>query len=256
LVALAHDIAVATHGRGFWILDDIEPLRQAREVHDAAHLFKPQRAWRFRWNKNTDTPLPQDEPAGQNPPDGAIIDYWLPASAASVALEILDTDGNLVRRYSHDDPIAAIVDTGNVPASWIRPQRVLSTRPGMHRFVWDLYYPPVPAKPTSYPIAAIAHDTPPSPSSPLAMPGNYTARVTVDGRVLTQPLTLTMDPRVTTSREGLAQQFAASMKVYARLREKPEDETLRSLLDRLQDADTAPSEQLMRAVEEVTRNTP
>jgi len=88
------------------------------------------------------------------------------------------------------------------------------------------------------------------------MPGNYTVRLTVDGRALTHPLTLTMDPRVPTSREGLAQQFAASMKVYARLREKPEDDTLRSLLDRLQDADTAPSEQLMRAVETVTRNTP
>jgi photosystem II stability/assembly factor-like uncharacterized protein len=251
LIVHDDDIAVATHGRGFWILDDIEPLRQARDVRDAANLFQPQRAWRFRWNKNTDTPLPQDEPAGQNPPDGAIVDYWLPSSASAVTLEILDAAGNLVRRYSHDDPIPPIADTGNVPASWIRPQLVLSTKPGMHRFVWDLYYPPVPAKTPSYPISAILHDTPPTPSSPMALPGNYTIRLTVDGRVLTQPLTLTMDPRVTTPREGLAQQFAESMKVYQRLREKPEDETLRSLLERLQAADTAPSEQLVRAVEEV-----
>lgn len=257
LIVHDDDIAVATHGRGFWILDDIEPLRQARDARDTAHLFKPQRAWRFRWNKNTDTPLPVDEPAGQNPPDGAIVDYWLPSSATAVTLEILDADNNLVRRYSHDDPITPIADTGNVPAYWIRPQRILSTQPGMHRFVWDLHYPPVPAKTATYPIAAILHDTPRDASSPLAMPGNYTIRLTIDGRVITQPLTLQMDPRVTTPREGLAQQFAESMKVYARLREKPEDETLRSLLDRLQAADTTPSTQLVRAVEEaLARNTP
>jgi photosystem II stability/assembly factor-like uncharacterized protein len=251
LIVHDDDIAFATHGRAFWVLDDIEPLRQARDPRDTAHLFQPQRAWRFRWNKNTDTPLPQDEPAGQNPPDGAIVDYWLPSSASTVTLEILDAAGNLVRRYSNDDPIPPIGDTGNVPASWIRPQRILSTKPGMHRFVWDLYYPPVPAKTPSYPISAILHDTPPTPSSPIAMPGNYTIHLTVDGRVLTQPLTLAIDPRVTTPREGLAQQFAEAMKVYLRLREKPEDETLRSLLERLQAADTAPSVPLARAVEEV-----
>jgi hypothetical protein len=122
----------------------------------------------------------------------------------------------------------------------------------MHRFVWDLHYTPVPAKTTSYPIAAIIRDTPPDASSPFAMPGNYTVRLTVDGRTSTQPLTLVMDPRVKTSREDLLLQFTESMKVYERLREKPDDETLRSLLDRLQSADTAPSEQMVRAVGEVT----
>ncbi len=252
LIVHDDDVAVATHGRGFWILDDIEPLRQARDVREAAHLFRPQRAWRFRWNKNTDTPLPPDEPAGQNPPDGAIVDYWLPASASDVTLEILDSGGDLVRRYSNHDPVAPIADIGQVPASWIRPQRPLPAQPGMHRFVWDLRYTPIPGKTPSYPIAAIIRDTPPTPSSPLAMPGNYTVRLTVDGRALTQPLKLDMDPRVTTPREGLEQQFTESMKVYLRLREKPEDATLRSLLDRLQSADTAPSTQLVAAVAEVT----
>jgi photosystem II stability/assembly factor-like uncharacterized protein len=253
LIVHDDDVAVATHGRGFWVLDDIEPLRQAVDARDAAHLFKPQRAWRFRWNKNTDTPLPADEPAGQNPPDGAIVDYWLPAPASSVTLEILDGAGNLVRRHSSSDPIAPIVDTGNVPAYWIRPQRVLSTQPGMHRFVWDLYYPPVPRKTLAYPISAIVHDTPPDATSPLAMPGTYSVRLTVDGRTLTQPLQLDIDPRVKTPREGLAEQFAQSMKVYERLRENPDDDTLRSLLDRLQAADTAPSTQLVQAVEETLR---
>lgn len=253
LIVHQDDVAVATHGRGFWILDDIEPLRQARDVRDTAHLFKPQRAWRFRWSKNTDTPLPADEPAGQNPPDGAIVDYWLPSSASTVTLEVLDSAGALVRRYSSNDPVPPTADTGNVPAYWIRPERVPSTRPGMHRFVWDLRYTPVPRKTPSYPIAAIPHDTPLTPSSPLALPGTYNVRLTVDGRVLTQPLVLQMDPRVKTPAEGLAQQFTESMKVYTLLREKPEDDTLRSLLDKLQDADTAPSEQLVRAVEEVSK---
>jgi photosystem II stability/assembly factor-like uncharacterized protein len=252
LIVHDDDVAVGTHGRGFWVLDNIEPLRQARAARDAAYLFKPQHAWRFRWNKNTDTPLPPDEPAGQNPPDGAILDYWLPRSASDIALEIIDGAGSVVRRYSSRDVIAPIVDTGNVPAYWIRPQRALSTTAGMHRFVWDLHFPPVPEKKPSYPISAIVHDTPLTPSSPLAMPGDYTVRLTVDGRALTQPLTLQMDPRVKTPREELAQQFDASMKVYAKLRENPEDETLRSLLERLQAADTAPSTQLMQAVEEVT----
>jgi photosystem II stability/assembly factor-like uncharacterized protein len=250
LIVHDDDVAVATHGRGFWILDNIEPLRQARDARSAAHLFKPQRAWRFRWNKNTDTPIPPDEPAGQNPPDGAIVDYWLPALASSATLEILDSDGKLVRRYAHDDPAPPPADTGNVPAYWIRPERPLPTNPGMHRFVWDLHYTPVPAKPTSFPIAAIIGNTPPDASSPLAMPGNYTVRLTIDGRVLTQSLTLSMDPRVKTPREGLLQQFTESMKVYERMREKPDDATLRTLLDQLQSADTAPSDALIKAVEE------
>jgi photosystem II stability/assembly factor-like uncharacterized protein len=253
LIVHDDDVAVGTHGRGFWILDDIEPLRQARNLGHAPQLFRPQRAWRFRWNKNTDTPLPPDEPAGQNPPDGAIIDYWLPAPASDISMDIVDRAGNVVRSYSSHDPLQPLVDTGNVPAYWIRPQRVLSTQPGMHRFVWDLYYPPVPEKKPGYPISAIVHDTPPTPSSPLAMPGDYSVRFTVDGHVAIQPLVLQMDPRVKTPREGLAQQFAASMKVYAKLRKNPDDEALRSLLDKLQSADTAPSTQLMKAVDELTR---
>ncbi|HJQ38387.1 MAG TPA: glycoside hydrolase, partial [Thermoanaerobaculia bacterium] len=132
LVLHEDDVVVATHGRGFWILDDIEPLRQTPQL-----LYKPQRAWRFRWNKNTDTPLPADEPAGQNPPDGAIIDYYLASPASEVTLEILSSDGSLIRRYSSRDLAAPPADTGNVPWYWIRPPRVLSTTTGMHRFVWD-----------------------------------------------------------------------------------------------------------------------
>jgi photosystem II stability/assembly factor-like uncharacterized protein len=100
LVIKDDDLVVGTHGRSFWILDDVTPLRQRAAMNPAApFLFAPQSAWRVRWNKNTDTPLPPDEPAGQNPPDGAIINYWLPAEAKTVTLEILDAAGTVVRRY-------------------------------------------------------------------------------------------------------------------------------------------------------------
>ncbi|HUR82579.1 MAG TPA: glycoside hydrolase, partial [Thermoanaerobaculia bacterium] len=162
LVLHDDDVVVGTHGRGFWILDDIEPLRQNRVVSlNAVHLFKPQRAWRFRWNKNTDTPLPADEPAGQNPPDGAIIDYYLASPASEVTLEVLDASGALVRRFSSRDEAAPPQTTGNVPWYWIRPQHALSGGQGMHRFVWDLHYAPFPPKTPSYPIAAVPRDTAP-----------------------------------------------------------------------------------------------
>src|SRR5207245_7332498 len=106
------DLAVATHGRGFWILDDIEPLREPSPA--GVHLFRPQQALRVRWNGNSDTPLPPDEPRAPNPPDGAILDYFLPAPAA-VTLEILDGRGKLVRRFSREDPQPLLRDAGNVP---------------------------------------------------------------------------------------------------------------------------------------------
>src|SRR5205085_8853695 len=134
------DLIAGTHGRGVWILDDIEPLRQFESIHDQARLLSPAPAWRFRWNKNTDTPLPPDEPAGQNPPEGAIIDYYLPpAPTAFVALDILDSTGNVVRHYSSTDPSVPPADSDSVPGYWIRPPQKLGTGAGMHRFVWDLH---------------------------------------------------------------------------------------------------------------------
>jgi hypothetical protein len=220
LIIKDDDIVVATHGRGFWILDDIEPLRQASAASSDAYLYKPAQAWRFRWNKNTDTPLPPDEPAGQNPPDGAIIDYYLsgtPPPSAAVTLEILDSAGKLVRRYSSTDKADPPKDEGQIPWYWIRPPRVLSTAPGMHRFVWDLHYTPAPGMERTYPIAAIFHDTPPNPTSPWVMPGQYTIRLTANGRSTTQPLIVKMDPRVKTPPSVLQQQLDLSMAVYNRV---------------------------------------
>jgi photosystem II stability/assembly factor-like uncharacterized protein len=255
LVLHEDDIAVATHGRGFWILDDIEPLRQSRA---SSALLAPQRTWRFRWNKNTDTPLPADEPAGQNPPDGAILDYVLDAPASLVTLEIVDAAGSVIRRYSSADAVTQPVDTANVPKLWIRPQRALPVTRGMHRFVWDLHYTPAPGARLSYPIAAVRGDTAPSYSSPWVMPGTYTVRLTVDGKVSSQPLTVQMDPRVKASPGELAQQFELSMKAYGWLQklgdsenETPLKAAAATLLETLQQADAAPSQQVIAAMAEL-----
>src|SRR5262249_42891197 len=150
-----------------------------------------------RWNMNTDTPLPPDEPAGKNPPDGAIIDYYLgePASGP-VTLEILDRAGALVRRYADDDPVEPLDPALNIPAYWVRPAQVLSSAPGMHRFLWDLHHPPLTRARIDYPIQAVLHDTVPAPTSPWVTPGTYTVKLTVKGKSYSQPLTLRMDPRV------------------------------------------------------------
>jgi hypothetical protein len=129
---------------------------------------------------NPDTPLPPDEPAGQNPPDGAIVDYYLGSAASGlVTLEILDSAGKLVRRYSSDDPVPPADPALAIPVYWVRPAQTLSNQPGMHRFLWDMHYAPLPSERPDYPMQAIYRDTPPAPSSPWVMPGSYTAKLTV-----------------------------------------------------------------------------
>jgi photosystem II stability/assembly factor-like uncharacterized protein len=220
LVVHRDDVVVGTHGRSFWILDDISPLRQlSADVAAApAHLFEPQMAYRYRRSTATDTPLPPEEPAGKNPPDGAILYYHLKTkSSGPVILEIFNDKKGLVRRYSSADLTEPVAEGElNVPLYWLRPPQVLSAEAGSHRFAWDLYYTPLDGGRgrRSYPISAIYGDTPPSPTSPLAHPGAYTVRLTVDGRRCEQPLTLKMDPRVKMPPEGLAQQFTLSMNCY------------------------------------------
>ena len=207
------DLIVGTHGRSFWILDDITPLRQlsAELAKAPATLYKPEEATRFRWNRNTDTPLPPDTPAGKNPPDGAILDYYLAAASSTpVTLEILDAANHLVRRYASTDkpePLEKIAAANPIPMYWVRPQQILSAASGMHRFVWDVHYAPPDALNHEFPISAIIHDTPQLPLGAWAMPGKYTVKLTVDGQTYTQPLTVRMDPRIKTSEADLRKQF-------------------------------------------------
>ena len=234
VIVKGDDLIAGTHGRGIWILDDITPLRQMTDDAVQAfrpataglkprttldRLFKPQIAYRVRQNTNTDTPIPPDEAAGTNPPDGAIINYALAsASSGPVTLEILDAAGKSVRRYASSDrsenPDAS---TAPVPLYWYRAPQALSGSAGMHRFLWDNHYQPIPGGGGGrggLPIAAVPHDTVPAPSGPWAAPGVYTVKLTVDGKSYTQPLTLKMDPRVTTPALGLAQQFTLSKQLY------------------------------------------
>ena len=215
-----NDLAVATHGRGFWILDDITRLRQLDDkvVAGNAYLFAPELTYRVRWDTNTDTPLPPDVPAGQNPPDGAILDYYLKSAASGpVTLEIVDSNGKTVRRFSSADAPPAPDPQLNIPKYWLRPPQRLSNAAGFHRFLWDMHYAPVPGIKPEYPIAAVPENTAPQPTSPWIMPGKYTVVLTANGQKYTQPLTVEMDPRVRTPLAGLQEQFDLSNEVYADL---------------------------------------
>jgi photosystem II stability/assembly factor-like uncharacterized protein len=200
-----NDLIVATHGRSFWILDDISPLREASGTLAGtdAHLFTPPPAYRVQRDTYTDTPLPPDEPAAANPPDGAIIDYYLRRIASSpVTLEILDARGQLVRKFSSaDQPDVTEADLKKqlIPLYWLRSFRALPSGAGMHRWVWDLHYPPPDSTRHDYPISAIPEDTPRYPLGPTVLPGSYTARLTANGKTYTAAFTVKMDPRVNIS---------------------------------------------------------
>jgi len=286
LIVHGDDVAVATHGRGFWILDNITPLRQLARSPERlalpsdtrsaslsgerrAILFKPAVAYRLRRNQNTDTPLPPEVPAGQNPPDGAMIDYYLAADAPGpVTLEITSASHNVVRRYSSADPPEPYDEKSiNVPMYWARPPRTLAASKGMHRFVWDLRYPRPGAVQRDFPISAIIHDTPLEPLGVLAVPGTYTVTLTVDGKTFTQPISVKMDPRATITPLGLTQQFTLATKLVdlmdktyaaaislepqaARRREDLEalNGDLSTAYDAVEGSDRAPTAQATRAV--------
>jgi photosystem II stability/assembly factor-like uncharacterized protein len=234
------DLVAGTHGRGFWILDDVTPLRQAAALRAAeraraAYLVKPVTAVRVRFGMNPPTPWPPEVPAGENPPPGAILDYYLASDAAGpVTLEILDTTGRVVRTYSSTDPVPAVhpaldpvaynklcqetptaPDCG-LPLYWPAPPMVISTRAGMHRVWWDMRYDPIGdgGGGRGGGGAAVPRRTYPSVNAPWAPPGPYTVRLAVDGKSYTQPITLRLDPRVTTSAAGLATLASLTREMY------------------------------------------
>jgi len=218
---LCSDLVAGTHGRGFWILDDVIPLRQAAEAAAAsnAYLFKPATAIRIRFGTNDPTPWPPEWPAGENPPAGAVIDYYLPSDASQVKLDILNVQGKVVRTYSSTDP-ARNPDPATDPVAynkicqqtptaldcglsldWPAPHQVLKTSAGMHRFTWDMHYDPLPGaggggRGGGGGEGAVPHRTYPSVDSPWIAPGQYSVRLTANGQSLTQPIAVKMDPRV------------------------------------------------------------
>ncbi|MGA3185488.1 MAG: glycoside hydrolase [Bryobacteraceae bacterium] len=216
---MCSDLVAGTHGRGFWILDDVTPLRQEAEAAAAtsAYLFKPATGIRIRFATNDPTPWPPEMQAGENPLPGAIVDYYLPSAAGEVKLEFLNTQGKVIRTYSSADKVASpdpavdpvaynkicqatptAPDCG-LPLYWPAPQQVLKNSAGMHRFWWDMHYDPIPGGGgggRGGANGAVPHRTYAGVNSPWVAPGAYTVRLTANGKTLTQPIVIKMDPRV------------------------------------------------------------
>jgi photosystem II stability/assembly factor-like uncharacterized protein len=194
LVVHGDDLLLATHGRGFWVLDNITPLRQllSEVANSTAFLFSPTDVFSIVPGSDYGTPQPRDEALAENPPFGAMIDYYLKSNAAgAVTLEILDPAGDIIRRYSSDDKPAPIdPDKLNIPTYWIRNREALSGAAGMHRWVWDLH----PASPASARAGALESFFF-GGRGPAVLPGTYTVRLTVEGKTYTRPLAVRPDPR-------------------------------------------------------------
>ena len=216
-----NDLIVGTYGRGIWVLDDFAVLRQLNgaAATEPAHLFKPSDAVRVRRNVMYNTPFPREVPQAPNPPDGAIMYYSLGAKPSSeITIEVLDARGSVVRRMSSAPP-RAVRETARPPmeSSWLAPGRGLPANVGLNRANWDLRYDPPPAFAHSFEFNGNPGVTPMAPEGPLALPGLYTIRLTVDGKHYTQPLTVERDPRSRVSRAAVAAQHALVMRLYAGL---------------------------------------
>jgi photosystem II stability/assembly factor-like uncharacterized protein len=226
-----NDLVASTYGRGFWILDDVSPLRQARAVaaaHAPAFVFRSAPVSRIRWDNTQDTPLPPEMKVGDNPLEGAIVDYYLAAPAdGDLTLTITDAAGHTIREYSS---VAPPVDTTmpNVPEYWLAPPAVLSKTAGMHRVSWDLRYADPPALNFGYSGTmldyreytlnwhALPGQTPRSTLvGPMVLPGTYTATLTAGGQRYAQTITVTQDPRVTVAPTALAAQFRLQQRMVA-----------------------------------------
>ena len=225
LAIQGQDLILATHGRSFWVLDDIGPLRQFRATMQSgdATLLPPSPATRVSRSTGSDTPLQPDEPAAPNPPDGAVIDYFLPRDAKkTLSIEILDAAGAVVRTASSADPAAFSPERlarELIPAYWIRMTPPPATTAGMHRWVWDLHYSPPRTVQRGFPISATPGDTPEEPLGPVAAPGTYRVRLSIADRHWESSLQVIADPRVTATAADFAAQFASARRVAAALDE-------------------------------------
>jgi len=256
LVIKDDDLVIGTHGRSFWILDNISSLRQLNaSTKNQVALFKPQVATRVRWNMNTDTPLPPEEPAGENPPDGAMIEYYLPnATNDIVQIDILNQQKEVIRTFKSNDTLYKIPDV-NIPLYWIRPQKIVSNQSGMHRLLWDMKYTPLNL-PVSYPMTAVKNNTAPDATAPWVLPGTYTVRMTIGSKTLEQPLEIKMDPRVKTALNDLQRQHQLSKACYEARKQTmnkyPQiDRKLSALFEILDNTDMAPT----KTVEAAVKNT-
>ena len=227
MVVHGDDLVAGTYGRAFWILDDLTPLRQVEPTltTSAAFLFKPEKALRVRLDLNQDTPLPPEMPAGQNPPAGAIIDYYLNAAPTKeVELAIYDSAGKLVRQFSTKPQADGLPEPPlNVPDYWVGHPEQLTKSRGHNRFVWDLRYSAPPVLRHEYAISALYGNTPGLPLGAIVTPGSYRVKLTANGKTLEQTLTVAMDPRVDVSHDALAHQLQLETNVIDLVAQSYED---------------------------------
>ena len=198
LLIRGNDLIAATQGRAIWVMDDIAALREVQAQEADAHLFVPALAYRLHSRNNVDTPLPPETPIAQNPPDGAVIDYWLPDNArGAVTLEIRDANGKTVRRFASDDKPENLPAERYFAKDWLSAPQTLGTGAGFYRFVWNLRWPrPLTIK-YGYGIGAVwGAGTPVQPQGPWVLPGRYTVVLTVNGKAYDAPLNVAEDPRV------------------------------------------------------------
>ncbi|WP_174299498.1 sialidase family protein [Caulobacter sp. S45] len=215
------DLIAATQGRALWTLDDLSVLRQLTPAIEAApaHLFSPAPALRVRADENKDTPPPPETPLGENPPAGAVIDYWLgSAPKMPVVLEVRDAEGHRVARFASDDRPKPPAAERYFAMGWTRPPEPLPATPGLHRFVWNLRYPRPEAIKQEYSIAAVwGRDTPVAPLGPYVTPGPYQVVLRADGQTFSATLTVRADPRVSVSAADLQASLALSQRIGAGL---------------------------------------
>ena len=209
LVVKENDLAVSTNGRSFWVLDDLSPLRELKpELANADFiLYQPSPIHRLYFPEDVD----KRRPVGENPPNGAIISYYLKSQPKELTLEISDSQGNLVRKYSSKEK----KNKNEQPPEWPdleKPPELLPTAAGMNRFPWNLRYD----NPLELPGAFYAGN---GPEGPIALPGTYQLKLTVDGKPSISRLEIKQDPRNKASMEDLRKQFELSSKVSQRVAE-------------------------------------
>jgi len=216
LIVHGDDLVIATHGRSFWILDNITPLRQtsAAQKTDVFLLYHPAAAFRVDNDSFVGTPLPPEEPTAANPPAGAAIDYYLKSEARNVKLEILDAQQHVVRSFSSEDHAAEDHPEekhSHLPIAerWFPKPEVLEKTAGVHRFVWNLTWG------SSGEPSVDEESEYRNPSGPKVVPGNYQLRLMIDGGMQTQTLRVIMDPRSPATAETLQQQLELGRQIYA-----------------------------------------
>ena len=256
LVIHDNDLIVATHGRAFWVIDNISPLREiTSQTTTAVHLFKPAKAFRITNDPFTGTPVPPDEPQAKNSPDGAYIDYYLPHDTETLTITILDPQGKVIRRFSSADKPAPIPTTMPIAPRWLTPPPQLRAQAGMHRWIWDLRF----GRGSEITGDSDDDNGPPAPG-PFVLPGTYQVKLETGGQSFTQSVTVQMDPRSIATQADLTQQSLWAQKVYAALLQATNTKgaeaiarQLNGLLNAIESADRTPPSQVIAGYQDALK---